>query len=206
MASKWASSRMSDLRSKSKRSKWSERASLGRLEQRRKTRNLLLQIVAQLGSCQEKIPICFAAVHRILVCDDNQSNVLTRRVAQRSLHDEFSNDIFGAVPAGIKEGDAGFDDHHVIRIIRIPYPIRIRSAEHRVRLGGRSGRHAVKRHADEFGVRRHDLLGQRLHIELCCRRSPVLGLLRRWYAGGGSHSENGGSIGNTERNRKRAAS
>jgi hypothetical protein len=46
--------------------------------QRRKTRNLLLQIVAQLGSRQEKILIRFAAVHRILVRDHDQSDVLAR--------------------------------------------------------------------------------------------------------------------------------
>lgn len=58
------------------------------------------------------------------------------------------------MPAGIKESDAGFDDHYIVRIIWIPYPVRIGPAEHRVRLEGRSGRYAVKRHADEFGVRR----------------------------------------------------
>src|SRR6202047_1015667 len=98
-------------------------SSPGRLEQPSKAGNLLLQIVAQLGSRQEEIPICLAAVHRILVRDDDQSDVLSRRVAQRGLHDEFSDDIFGAVPARVEEGDAGFDDHHVIRVIRISYPV-----------------------------------------------------------------------------------
>src|ERR1019366_9990416 len=83
--------------------------SLGRLEQCSKTRNLFLQIVAQLGSRQEEVPICLAAVQWILVRDDDQSNVLAGCVAERNLHDKFPDGIFGAVPAGIKESDPGFD-------------------------------------------------------------------------------------------------
>src|ERR1700736_109132 len=94
--------------------------SFGRLEQRRKTRDLFLQIVAQLGSRKEKVLIRFAASHRILVRDDDQSDVLARRVAEGSLNDEFPDRILGAVPAGIKESDPGFDDHDVIRTIRAP--------------------------------------------------------------------------------------
>src|ERR1700688_1703005 len=75
------------------RSLRSQAPSLSRLEQCRETRNLLLQIVAQLGSRHEEIQICFSTVHRILVREDDQSNILTRGVAQRSLHDEFSDGI-----------------------------------------------------------------------------------------------------------------
>ena len=76
------------------------------------------------------------------------------------------------MPAGIDDGDAQFNDHDVIRIIGVPDAIEVGAGEHRVDLRHARG-DAMEGDAEQLGMTGHDLLGQRLGVDLVGGGRPI---------------------------------